>query len=81
MNSLYVLTEKKFIPALNKVDGRIVYDSNGDLFITDKFTYRKITRYSILANNETVDNLTETQYDLFFKIARNYVSKQGYTKV
>ncbi len=78
---MYILSETKLLPSLNKIDGRITYDSLGNLYVTDKFTYRKITRLSLLTKDETVENLTDIQYKLFFKIANHHVNTQGYQKV
>jgi hypothetical protein len=78
---MYILSETKLLPALNKIDGRIVYDSVGNLFVTDKTSYRKIPRLSLLHKDEIVEDLTDMQYNLFFKIAKYHVNTQGYQKV
>ena len=75
---VYALVPIKLQPALNKIDGRIVYNSRGELFITEGYKYRLLMSKSILVDNEVVEELTDLQYTMFYKIATKYVTTQGY---
>lgn len=77
-NSIYILLEKEpLLRSLSMKEGRIVYSSMGHLFVVRGNNYVSITEQPLLNKGERVENLTKIQYSLFYKIAKNYVNKNG----
>jgi hypothetical protein len=73
---VYALIEgRKLIPSLNRIDGRYVYDSEGNVYITKPTNYLKVTAEPLLRRFYRVEGLTDRQYDLFYRIAKNILNE------
>lgn len=78
---MYKLIEHRLIPVVLKQYGQIVYDAEGNLYITlinklGDYWYKPIAPSELNEEYQNVRDLTAIQYQLFYKLSKYAIKKK-----